>query len=90
MKQLCIPLTGIPDKGVAEVTVRSGESNNILRFRLEKIMLEQGEGVEDQIHKLRSEIQHHDPAWELIEICDNAHEQSCVHVLYREKISTNQ
>jgi hypothetical protein len=85
MKEICIPLVGIPENDTTEVIVQSGQSKLYWRYRVERFAIAHTVSAEQRIQELRLRIKKYDPHWELIQIMDTNEQHSHVHILYRER-----
>lgn len=95
MNQLCVPVPGIKENDVAEVTVTLKDKKLKYEFRIEAFPWELDEslaGAKDplvislaKIYKLKLAIEAYDSNWELIQIFNPGEGSDHVHVLYRKK-----
>ncbi len=95
MNELCIPVTGLTDNDIAEVTVSIKGKKIKYDFRIESFPWETDEllaSVNDplvlslgKIYKLKQTIESYDKDWELIQIFNPSEGSDHVHVLYRKK-----
>ena len=95
MKELCVPVPGITENDVAEVTVSIKGNKIKYEFRIESFPWETEETLNDtkdplaislgKIYKLKLSIESYDKNWELIQIFNPTEGSDHVHVLYRKK-----
>jgi len=95
MNELCVPVSGITENDVAEVTVSIKGKKIKYEFRIESFPWETEETLTDtkdplaislgKIYKLKLAIESYDKNWELIQIFNPAGDSDHVQVLYRKK-----
>ncbi len=95
MNELCVPVSGITENDVAEVTVSIKGKKIKYEFRIESFPWETEETLSDtkdplaislgKIYRLKLAIESYDKNWELIQIFNPTEGSDHVHVLYRKK-----
>ena len=95
MNELCVPVPGLTDNQVAEVTVAIKGKLSKFEYRIESFQWDSGElknTSEDpltislaKIYKLKQDIESYDKNWELIQIFNPAPGSEHIQVLYRKK-----
>lgn len=95
MNELCVPVSGITENDVAEVTVSIKGKKIKYEFRIESFPWETEETLTDtkdplaislgKIYKLKLAIESYDKNWELIQIFNPTGGSDHVQVLYRKK-----
>ncbi len=95
MNELCIPVAGLSDNDIAEVTVSIKGKKIKYDFRIESFPWETDESLASvndplvlslgKIYKLKQTIESYDKDWELIQIFNPSEGSDHVHVLYRKK-----
>ncbi len=95
MNELCVPVMGITENDVAEVTVSVKGKKIKYEFRIESFPWETDETITEtkdplvislgKIYRLKHAIESYDKHWELIQIFNPTEGSDHVHVLYRKK-----
>jgi len=95
MNELCVPVSGITENDVAEVTVSIKGKKIKYEFRIESFPWETEETLTEtkdplaislgKIYRLKLAIESYDKNWELIQIFNPTEGSDHVHVLYRKK-----
>jgi hypothetical protein len=95
MNELCVPVPGITENDVAEVTVAVKGKKIKYEFRVESFLWDIDESLANtkdplvislgKIYKLKHAIESYDKNWELIQIFNPSEGSDHVHVLYRKK-----
>ena len=95
MNELCVPVPGITDNDIAEVTVVIKGKLSRFEYRIESFPWDAGEigdSSDDpltislaRIYKLKQAIESYDKDWEIIQIFNPAPDSDHIHVLYRRR-----
>lgn len=92
MKEICIPISELDEKQIAEVEIKIGDEKRKVHYRLESFPWDgQGERTEEErksaerIQELIRLINSYDKHWELIQLYNPGPGQKHVRVLFREK-----
>jgi hypothetical protein len=95
MNELCVPVPGITENDVAEVTVSIKGKKIRYEFRIESFPWDVDESLANvtdplvislgKIYKLKQAIESYNKKWELIQIFNPSEGSDHVHVLYRKK-----
>jgi hypothetical protein len=95
MKDLCVPIPGFGDSQHAELTLKVGEKQQTINYRVESFPWdsEHDHFPEDdnvsvslaRIERLKKAIKNYDLDWELIQIFTPSENAKSIQVLYRKK-----
>ncbi len=95
MNELCVPIPGITENDVAEITVTIKGKKVKYDFKIESFPWEVDDGLATaddsltksitRIYRLKRAIESYDKAWELIQIFNPSEKADHIHVLYRKK-----
>jgi len=95
MNELCVPVPGITENEVAEVTVSIKGKKIKYEFRIESFPWDTEKTLADtkdplvislgRIYQLKLAIESYDKNWELIQIFNPTEGSDHIHVLYRKK-----